>query len=92
MVDRPAPPDVSIHQRDFGLGHAPGPGQEDLRPSAGDGEGRSRPGVDSRAFHGHLLSLEHSLDVAAIVYRSQCACLVLEEQPALRGNSLKRAE
>jgi hypothetical protein len=41
---------------------------------------------------GQLLSFEHPLDAAAIIYRSQCACLVLEEQPALSGNSLKRAE
>jgi hypothetical protein len=51
-----------------------------------------RPGVNSRAFLGQLLSFDHPLDVAAIIYCSQCACLVLEEQPALSGNSLKRAE
>ena len=41
---------------------------------------------------GQLLSFEHPLDTAAIIYCSQCACLVLEEQPALSGDSFKRAE
>ena len=64
-------------------------GKEEPCPSACRGEVWSKHLALS--FE-HLVSVDHSLHATAIIYRSQCACLVLEEQPALRGNSLKRAE
>jgi hypothetical protein len=73
----------------FRCGTLVAPGKEEPCPSACRGEVGSKHLALS--FE-HLLSVDHPLHATAVIYRSQCACLVLEEQPALRGNSLKRAE